>query len=118
MDADFCGIFLVSSLYAVLSHQYDFYSVLSSLFSLLPIQLAVAVVFLLAAAAGLVLAVASGGRAAASAAAAAARHACCVCASFFFLIHNADASSTDIDPYTSGRSPQAVEITARHQVAV
>ena len=36
----------------------------------------------------------------------------------FFFIHNASSSSTDIDPHTSGRSPQAVEISARHQVAV
>ena len=70
-----------------------------------------------AAAAGLVLAVASGGRAAASAAAAAARHACCVCASFFFLIHNADASSTDIDPHASRRSPQISRICGGAYVA-
>ena len=63
-----------------------------------------------AAAAALVLAVASDCRAAASAAAAAARHACCVCVSFFFVIHNADASSTDIDPHASGRSPQTSRI--------
>ena len=58
----------------------------------------------------LVLAVASDCRAAASAAAAAARHACCVCSSFFFVIHNADASSTDIDFHASGRSPQTLRI--------
>ena len=63
-----------------------------------------------AAAAALVLAVASACCAAASAAAAAARHACCVCVSFFFVIHNADASSTDIDPHASGRSPQTSEL--------
>ena len=44
------------------------------------------------------------------AAAAAARHACCVCVSFFCVIHNADASSTDIDPHASGRSPQTSRI--------
>ena len=59
----------------------------------------------------LVLAVASACRAAASAAAAAACHACCVCSSlFFFVIHNADASSTDIDFHASGRSPQTLRI--------
>ena len=78
----------------------------------------VAVVLVVAAAAAaLVSAVVSAGRAAASAADAAARYAFCVCASFF-VIHNADASSPDIDPHTSGRSPQAVESSARHQVAV
>ena len=64
----------------------------------------VAVVVLCAAAAAS-LAVASDGRAAVPDAAAAACHACCVCVSFFFL-RNADASSTDIDPFASGRSPR------------
>ena len=64
----------------------------------------------------LVLAVASDGRAAASAAAAAARHACCVCVSFF-VIHNAGASSTDIDPHASGRSPQTARICSGAYVA-
>ena len=78
----------------------------------------VAVVVLGAAsAATLVLAVASDCRAAASAAAAAARHACCVCVSFFFVIHNADASSTDIDPHASGRSPQTSRICSGAYVA-
>ena len=66
--------------------------------------------------AALVLVVASAGRAAASAAAAAARHACCVCVSFF-VIHNADASSTDIDPHASGRSPQTSRICSGAYVA-
>ena len=61
------------------------------------------------AAAALVLAVASAGRAAVSAADSAAHHACCVCASFF-VIPNADASSPDIDPHVSGRSPQTSRI--------
>ena len=69
------------------------------------------------AAAALVLAVASACCAAASAAAAAARHACCVCVSFFFVIHNADASSTDIDPHASGRSPQTSRICSGAYVA-
>ena len=78
----------------------------------------IAVVVLAAAAAAvLVLAGASDCRAAASAAAAAARHACCVCVSFFFVIHNADASSTDIDPYASGRSPQSSRICSGAYVA-
>ena len=76
----------------------------------------VAVVVLAAAAATLVLAVASDCRAAASAAAAAARHACCVCVSFF-VIHNADASSTDIDPHASGRSPQTSRVCSGAYVA-
>ena len=63
-----------------------------------------------AAAATLVLAVAFDCRAAALAAAAAARHACSVCVSFFFVIHNRDASSTDIDLHASGRSPQTLRI--------
>ena len=77
----------------------------------------VAVVVLAAASvATLVLAVASDCRAAASAAAAAARHACCVCVSFF-VIHNAGASSTDIDPHASGRSPQTARICSGAYVA-
>ena len=74
-------------------------------------------VVVLAAAAVLVLAGASDCRAAASAAAAAALHACCVCVSFFFVIHNADASSTDIDPHASGRSPQTSRICSGAYVA-
>ena len=72
------------------------------------------VVLAVAASAALVLAVASEFRAAASAAAAAACHACCVC---FFVIHNADASSSDIDPYVSGRSPQTSRICSGAYVA-
>ena len=32
----------------------------------------------------------------------------------FFVIHNADASSTDIDPHASGRSPQTSRICSVH----
>ena len=66
----------------------------------------------------LVLAVVSDGRAAASAAAAAARPVFFFCVSlFFFVIHNADASSTDIDPHASGRSPQSSRICSGAYVA-
>ena len=36
---------------------------------------------------------------------------------FFFVIHNADASSTDIDPHASGRSPQTSRICSGAYVA-
>ena len=35
----------------------------------------------------------------------------------FFVIHNADASSTDIDPHASGRSPQTSRICSGAYVA-
>ena len=35
----------------------------------------------------------------------------------FFVIHNADASSSDIDPHVSGRSPQTSRICSGAYVA-
>ena len=35
----------------------------------------------------------------------------------FFVIHNAEAASTDIDPYASGRSPQTSRICSGAYVA-
>ena len=71
--------------------------------------------YVASAAAILVLAVASDCRAAASSAAAAARPVCCVFV--FFVMHNADASSTDIDHHASGRSPQTARICTGAYVA-
>ena len=116
-----CSLF--SSLFSLLFVLFSrcFFSLLSTRFSRCcstwesanPVAV---VVIAAASVATLVLAVASDCRAAASAAAAAARHACCVCVSFF-VIHNADASSTDINPHASGLSPQTSRICSGAYVA-